>query len=41
MLPLAVIEQPRFRALEHKAVKLLLDLFAQFNGRNNGDFTAA
>lgn len=39
MLPLAVIE--RFHGLSPAAVKLLIELFSQYNGRNNGDFTVA
>jgi hypothetical protein len=40
-LPFDVLRSPRFAALSAHAIKLLLDLLAQYNLRNNGDFTAA
>ena len=36
-LPVAVIESPGYRAASGNAIKLLLQLAAQFKGRNNGD----
>lgn len=36
-LPTEVLDSPKFLALSHKAKALLLDLGAQFRGRNNGD----
>jgi hypothetical protein len=41
MLPHAVIHSRRFRALSSSAVKLLADIGSQYNGRNNGDLSAA
>jgi hypothetical protein len=40
-LPHAVFQSPAYARLGAHAVKLLLDLFMQFRGSNNGDFTAA
>jgi len=40
-LPIIVIQSPQFAALSAHAVKLLIDLLAQYNGHNNGDFCAA
>lgn len=37
MLPRDVIESPEFAGLSGNAVKLLLDLGAQYRGTNNGD----
>ncbi len=39
-LPHAVIRHERFAHLSSKAVKLLLDLLAQYRGDNNGDLCA-
>lgn len=36
-----ILESTEYAALTPRAVKLLFDLFSQYNGRNNGDFTAA
>ena len=36
-VPAAVIDSPGYRAASGNAVKLLLELAAQFKGRNNGD----
>ena len=41
MLPHALLKNPKFAALSSSAVKLLLDIAAQFNGKNNGDLSAA
>ena len=41
MLRHDIIDSQNFRNLSHKAIKLLIDLWRQFNGFNNGDFTAA
>ena len=40
-LPHAIIQSPEYAELNARAVKLLIDLFIQFRGDNNGDFTAA
>jgi hypothetical protein len=40
-LPCAVIRSEQFARLSSKAVKLLVDLLAQYQGNNNGDFCAA
>jgi hypothetical protein len=40
-LPHALLNSPKFRALSSSAVKLLIDIASQFNGKNNGDLSAA
>jgi len=40
-LPHAIFQSAEFAELSAFAVKLLLDLFIQYRGDNNGDFTAA
>lgn len=40
-IPTAILESVEYAALNGNAVKALLDLYSQFNGRNNGDLTAA
>jgi hypothetical protein len=40
-LPKAVLNSPKFRSLSSAAVKLLIDIGSQFNGKNNGDLSAA
>jgi hypothetical protein len=40
-LPFDVLRSPALTALSAHALKLLLDLLAQYNLRNNGDLTAA
>ena len=40
-LPHAILESSEYAVLSAHAVKALIDLFAQFRGENNGDFTAA
>ncbi len=40
-LPKVVWEHPDYCALSGSAVKLLMDLACQYNGRNNGDLTVA
>lgn len=40
-LPHIVIDCPEFAELSGNAVKLLIQLCFQYNGRNNGDFSAA
>jgi hypothetical protein len=40
-MPSVVLNSPQYAALSAHAVKLLLDLAAQFNGHNNGDLAAA
>ena len=39
-IPVHILESPEYAALSGNAVKLLLDLLAQFNGYNNGDLCA-
>lgn len=41
MLPHALIECANWRAMSPYAVKLFIDLYGQYRGTNNGDFTAA
>ena len=41
MLPHALLHCPKFGALSASAVKLLLDIGGQYNGKNNGDLSAA
>ena len=41
MLRYDIIDSENFRNLSNKAIKLLIDLWRQYNGFNNGDFTAA
>ena len=36
-----LLEEPDFIALKGNSIKLLIDLGAQYNGRNNGDLCAA
>ncbi|WP_426176304.1 hypothetical protein [Massilia sp. TWR1-2-2] len=40
-VPLAVLNSPKYRALSGSAVKLLFDIASQYNGKNNGDLSAA
>ena len=40
-LPHTIIQSPEYAELNAHAVKLLIDLFIQYRGDNNGDFTAA
>ncbi len=40
-LPLVVIDSKEFSSLSAYAVKLIIDLYAQFKGSNNGDLCAA
>jgi hypothetical protein len=35
------LDHPNYSALSHRAVRMLWDLYIQYNGHNNGDFTAA
>ncbi len=41
ILPKELLESSEYSTLSAKAVKLLIDLFSQYNGFNNGDFSAA
>lgn len=41
LLPKSILESAEYAALTAHEVKLLLDLFVQYNGRNNGDFHCA
>ena len=41
VVPNAVVEHPKYARLKPRAVKLLIDVYSQYNGHNNGDFTAA
>ena len=40
-MPHSILEHENYAQLSNKAVKLLIDLFGQYYGNNNGDFTAA
>ena len=40
-IPHAILESEAYAVLSAPAVKLLLDLFGQFRGSNNGDFAMA
>ena len=40
-LPYAVLRTRKYAQLSGWACKLIMDLFIQFNGKNNGDFSAA
>lgn len=40
-VPHALIECPNWRLMSPYAVKLFFDLYGQYRGSNNGDFTAA
>ena len=40
-LPYSVLRHPNYISLSPRAVKLLLDFCSFYNGKNNGDFTAA
>ena len=41
MLPHALLHSPKFGALSPSAIKLLLNIGGQYNGKNNGDLCAA
>ena len=41
MLPHALLNCAKFRALSPIGVKMLLDIAGQYNGKNNGDLSAA
>lgn len=41
IVPHAVLEHPNYTNLSARAVKLLMDLYAQYRGNNNGDLCAA
>lgn len=41
LFPHAVMDSPNWRRCSATAIKLLCDLARQYNGRNNGDLTAA
>lgn len=41
LLPKDILESEEYAALTAYEIKLLLDLFVQYNGRNNGDFHCA
>ncbi|MBE0471126.1 MAG: hypothetical protein IBX55_16645 [Methyloprofundus sp.] len=40
-LPKDVINSPKFGALSGNSVKLLIQIFEQYNGKNNGDLGAS
>lgn len=40
-VPHVCLNHPNYARLSPRAVKLLFDLYAQYRGKNNGDFTAA
>lgn len=39
-LPHAILDSPEYAELSPSAVKLLVDIFSQFRGKNNGDLCA-
>lgn len=41
LLPAALLNCPKFRALSASGVKLLVDMGSLFSGKNNGDLSAA
>ena len=41
IVPHAVLEHPNYMTLSARAVKLLMDIYAQYRGKNNGDLCAA
>src|SRR3569623_800529 len=41
IVPHAVLEHPNYTKLRARAVKLLMDIYAQYRGKNNGDLCAA
>ena len=41
LLPNALLNCPKYRALSSSGVKLLIDIAGQYNGKNNGDLCAA
>ena len=41
LLPSALLNCQKFRALSSSAVKLLIDIGSQYNGKNNGDLCSA
>lgn len=41
LLPAALLNCTKFRALSSSGVKLLVDMGSQYNGKNNGDLSAA
>ena len=40
-LPRHIVDSPQYAALAFPARSLLIDLFAQYRGNNNGDYSAA
>lgn len=40
-LPAAMLNCPKYRQLSASSVKLLVDIGSQYNGKNNGDLSAA
>ena len=40
-LPLAMLNCPKYRCLSSSARSLLIDIASQYNGKNNGDLSAA
>jgi hypothetical protein len=41
LLPASLLNCTKFRALSPSGVKLLIDMGSQYNGKNNGDLSAA
>ncbi|KIF82414.1 hypothetical protein [Noviherbaspirillum autotrophicum] len=41
MLPAEVFNSPKYRKISARAVKLLIDIGCQYNGKNNGDLCCA
>ncbi len=40
-VPKQILESPQYASLSAWSVKLLIDIYAQYNGKNNGDLAAA
>ena len=40
-VPKQILESPQYAKLSAWSVKLLIDIYAQYNGKNNGDLCAA
>ena len=41
LVPIALLNCPKYRALSSSAIKLMYDIASQYNGKNNGDLCAA
>ena len=40
-VPKQILESPQYASLSAWSVKLLFDIYAHYNGKNNGDLSAA